>query len=1660
MVCLRTELPEVQAQLDKYAEILGSEDAAYYVLSENNGYDLDKAPNGEPSKLFSDLLSHYNGDEVQAIRTKARTFTESFKQSIELSENSEPSVGTVYRAIINPDSTERNIVRFGKIFDPQEQMTTEYFISKLRPFLPWDSNMDSLVRLFAGYNSQIRIVANEKLKGENAYMYYDPNTDQITVSIDAFNECSIQYNAISIMHEIVHALTSKSISRVEKGQASNIEVQLYNVINELYNKLKPMYEQYRSPNGQFKGIYYGFNDLHEFAACLMTDQDFFDKLVEDSQAQRGNFFQQVSKMLHDLWDIITNIITGERGNQFEQARDAIYDLMNFNIVNRLATDNDVYSQGLRNNANLLRAQTEFARKYNFDTKEELEDRLKTVRKNLQDGLDSRLKAIQRDPSVSYEAKEQVKYQLKQLGDNTLETFSVISQIVSELAPDVISVSQEVLDAYKGKTAALSDDRLVSLNKNYFGFYTKFVNDLYNSLANLDGYVEMIGPEAYNRLMRQLILCQNILNTCSDHLKRMQVENARRVMESRGIKAKSPTIHAYLEENTKETNYDISFIERILFSADNMQDEALKSLFSIVQEAENKVNHNTMSMARKLLDLLKKAGNNQKSLFEIDEKGRPTGYIVRDLLYGKMYRDYKEALKQIRLDLGIAETDLSLPENRELRIEYNKRKDKWLSDHVERKYTDEYYSYFRELSQEATDARESVMNRIRDLQNKYRGTDGIVAYERFSQQDYNTLRELYVEKRSLASIYRPDGTLKEEGSVERRIADELSALNEKLSKGLKMRSNKAKFEQLRKQKEQQYGADSKEYKLWYARNTRTVISEEFYDLLGQIERETYPDTNYAELQEQKRAILNIYRDTFTGEINADLIPRRTKTLLNKIDTQLANIRKKHKAQASKTGLKFKDIAKIVATDAYLRDRGEAIAKDASQPGELMAFDMINSRFDSQGNPYPRSYYSKIVPIDPKYISIEPSLEFGEMSDESVFYNKNYDRSNPEYYQPKRSLYDNSKAYNSVMNNAALRELRQGILDAMNESNGKLINRNNLNQYKLPQISGSTYRYIKSRGLLKGLRGSLLDSATTNDDTTGINKKVATSADGTTLDMIPQYFLKDLDDPATISADMVGSVIAYYRMAENFKQKSAVRAQCENIKTFLRQRKYTGSSNTVTGKIKSIFNYKNDPKEGSETNIYKMAEKFISMNIYDVQTNSYQIKLFNRDINLSKLALMLKKFGTTVNLGLNMFCAFTGWFTALHAHLSNIISGRYYNFDNAYHAFTDIVYDMFRHGINSIGNKNYSSEQMALMDYFEVGSTMDSLWRNSNRPRIVNMLQRHWAFGLYSFGDYAIKGQILNSVMYDYKNVDGEFISSEEFFRKNGRSQEAKNRWKKAKSFKASIKVVAGLPVAIDPKDQAAVDNAKFTIGNTAKYLAARADGQLTSLQKAQFTTNVLGSICMMHRNYIPALLQERLTMKRQWDYTSQREVEALIQTPLRLLAQVRQDHYTAKAFKNMFKEIFNSDDALTKANMRKLIFETAMVFGLYPFIASLLVAEADDDKDNILKNTFAYVMLRTSFETRSAYTLIDIYSTIKQPTPLYSLIDNFGTLVWSSILPVTSLAMPWLYNIDDVGKEITRGAYKGMTQFERSLWKMTPFKNVMELNDIPSKRRYYETQIMN
>ena len=119
MQCLILDNKEVKAAVDELTTVLGSKDAAYYVVSENNGHAIDQAPNGEPSKLFSDLLSHYNGNREQAIKAKVKVLTDEFKNwfgdwinNIEgsskiVDENGEPLI--VYHHSDNPQLNEFSI---------------------------------------------------------------------------------------------------------------------------------------------------------------------------------------------------------------------------------------------------------------------------------------------------------------------------------------------------------------------------------------------------------------------------------------------------------------------------------------------------------------------------------------------------------------------------------------------------------------------------------------------------------------------------------------------------------------------------------------------------------------------------------------------------------------------------------------------------------------------------------------------------------------------------------------------------------------------------------------------------------------------------------------------------------------------------------------------------------------------------------------------------------------------------------------------------------------------------------------------------------------------------------------------------------------------------------------------------------------------------------------------------------------------------------------------------------------------------------------------------------------------------------------------------------------------------------------------------------------
>jgi hypothetical protein len=133
LFCPNFKNKDVEREFNELVDVVG-ENAAYYLWSANNGYSLDKAPNGASSKLFSDLLSHYNGDRRSTILAKAKTLSEGFKTWFEgskvVDENGEPMV--VYHHTDEKFSS-FDLSKFGK-HDQGDKGVGFYFSYETNPY--------------------------------------------------------------------------------------------------------------------------------------------------------------------------------------------------------------------------------------------------------------------------------------------------------------------------------------------------------------------------------------------------------------------------------------------------------------------------------------------------------------------------------------------------------------------------------------------------------------------------------------------------------------------------------------------------------------------------------------------------------------------------------------------------------------------------------------------------------------------------------------------------------------------------------------------------------------------------------------------------------------------------------------------------------------------------------------------------------------------------------------------------------------------------------------------------------------------------------------------------------------------------------------------------------------------------------------------------------------------------------------------------------------------------------------------------------------------------------------------------------------------------------------------------------------------------------------
>ena len=684
-------------------------------------------------------------------------------------------------------------------------------------------------------------------------------------------------------------------------------------------------------------------------------------------------------------------------------------------------------------------------------------------------------------------------------------------------------------------------------------------------------------------------------------------------------------------------------------------------------------------------------------------------------------------------------------------------------------------------------------------------------------------------------------------------------------------------------------------------------------------------------------LNIFKDSNTGEVNLEFLPASVKQRIKQLIEENNNIRKaalkgndvlkKQWMQYNKArGKVYKKYFVSKATDQWLAkyevdDSSEDFnVLDADERLPRWATKLIVRDVEDDNGENLRDKYTELVPGD-GWISTE---------DRTDMLNPEFEKLSKEEGNegvsmiPKRSLYNNSAAYNKVKNSKTLKALYDEVLLTMKESNAEFYNNDNANPYKLPSITGSMWKYMKSSGvggMLKYVReqvgfidngqgisqdeafGMAINSILSNveefsqmvkneSDITA-SKTTGKRADGRQFNVIPPRFTTPLDDPSLISPDLIGIVCEYYDSAMNTKYKDDIKDTIESFMDMLEYRDYVKQKvDRKTGEVKK------KTKHGKETNTYKSARKAVDMFLYGIKSDPVEVGNWN----VTKTAQLAKQATTAINLGGSAVVALTGFFTSSYAHIINsFVGNKAYGFREACAAAGIVLWSGIKRGWDFVttGNGTYRDKVLGLMRLYNIVDQQKKKYKKSHQNKFLRFLSNNYIFGMLSQLDYIIKANIAVSLCLSHKLVDGKFVAKEDI-RNRARNLSTKELAAQLKKWNEGVSVWNALEMVdgkLQPKAEykEAFDNVDDLLYNRIIKCAENGDGVATETQKAAVSTSIIGAAALVHRQYLPLQIQDRYA-KTVYDMDTQLMGQGMFRTVFNalgwLIAKSAYDSYMA------------------------------------------------------------------------------------------------------------------------------------------------------------------------
>lgn len=244
----------------------------------------------------------------------------------------------------------------------------------------------------------------------------------------------------------------------------------------------------------------------------------------------------------------------------------------------------------------------------------------------------------------------------------------------------------------------------------------------------------------------------------------------------------------------------------------------------------------------------------------------------------------------------------------------------------------------------------------------------------------------------------------------------------------------------------------------------------------------------------------------------------------------------------TGTDEEIAEKVEELLTYIDTRKNEFGEYIQEVKPLSIFSMIMPSVDVFKHPQTGRLTPTITQI--------PRGRFAEKSDRTGKYiNVDFNKTDNHAEQPKRRFYDNSKAVQRLEEDG-LKEVYDECIKYMQESYKKHSPSTRRYDYQLPKMNADDAA-IASRMFAKGFRKTASDlwhsmnEVQPNDYGMLSENDRIKSPDGTIGTQLPLRYVGKLEDPSTYTTDVVGAVIMYAHMAENYKNKQEIEAQLNTL-----------------------------------------------------------------------------------------------------------------------------------------------------------------------------------------------------------------------------------------------------------------------------------------------------------------------------------------------------------------------------------------------------------------------------------------------------------------------------------------------------------------------------------